>query len=257
LKEVVLESRLQIFSIFDFYKDVKMNIVIYLYNGLTVLDAVGPYEVLSRLPDANVRFVAREKGLIVSDTHFLKLVAEYDISEIQSADILVIPGSVIGFIRESKDASVLNWIQQIHQTTSWTTSVCSGSVILAAAGILKGKKATSHWGTLAMLSDYGAIPSSERYIQEGKIITAQGVSAGIDMALFLVSQIVGVEKAKAYQLFIEYDPNPPFDAGTVSKADDATISLAKKMLGKEAQKDLSLLDALKNLTSLWKLKKGV
>jgi putative intracellular protease/amidase len=234
-----------------------MNIVIYLYNGLTVLDAVGPYEVLSRLPDANVRFVAREKGFIISDTHFLKLVAEYDISEIQSADILVIPGSVIGFIRESKDASVLNWIQQIHQTTTWTTSVCSGSVILAAAGILKGKKATSHWGTLAMLSDYGAIPTSERYIQEGKIITAQGVSAGIDMALFLVSQIVGLEKAKAYQLFIEYDPNPPFDAGTIRKADVATISLAKKMLGKEAQKDLSLLDALKNLTSLWKLKKGV
>lgn len=212
---------------------------------------------LSRLPDANLKFVAREKGLIVSDTHFLKLVAEYDISEIQSADILVIPGSVIGFIRESKDASVLNWIQKIHQTTTWTTSVCSGSIILAAAGILKGKKATSHWGTLAMLSDYGAIPTSERYIQEGKIITAQGVSAGIDMALFLVSQIVGVEKAKAYQLFIEYEPNPPFDAGTISKADDATISLAKKMLGKEAKKDLSLLDTLKNLTYLWKLKNGV
>lgn len=234
-----------------------MNIVIYLYNGLTVLDAVGPYEVLSRLPEANVKFVAREKGLIVSDTHFLKLVADYEISEIQSADILVIPGSVIGFIRESKDASVLNWIQQIHRTTTWTTSVCSGSVILAAAGLLKGKKATSHWGTLLMLSDYEAIPTSERYIQEGKIITAQGVSAGIDMALFLVSQIVGVEQAKAYQLFIEYDPNPPFDAGTISKADDATITLAKKMLGKEAQKDLSLLDALKNLTSLWKLKKRV
>jgi putative intracellular protease/amidase len=234
-----------------------MNIIIYLYNGLTVLDAVGPYEVLSRLPDANLKFVAREKGLIVSDTHFMKLVAEYDISEIQSADILVIPGSVIGFIRESKDAAVLNWIQKIHQTTTWTTSVCSGSVILAAAGILNGKKATSHWGAIHLLSDYGAIPSNERYIQEGKIITAQGVSAGIDMALFLVSQIVGVEKAKAYQLFIEYDPNPPFDAGTISKADDATISLAKKMLSKEAQKNLSLLDILKNLPPLMKLKKGV
>jgi putative intracellular protease/amidase len=232
-----------------------MNIIIYLYNGLTVLDAVGPYEVLSRLPDANLKFVAREKGLIVSDTHFMKLVAEYDISEIQSADILVIPGSVIGFIRESKDAAVLNWIQKIHQTTTWTTSVCSGSVILAAAGILNGKKATSHWGAIHLLSDYGAIPSNERYIQEGKIITAQGVSAGIDMALFLVSQIVGVEKAKAYQLFIEYDPNPPFDAGTISKADDATISLAKKMLSKEAQKNLSLLDILKNLPPLMKLKK--
>lgn len=234
-----------------------MNIVIYLYNGLTVLDAVGPYEVLSRLPDANVKFVAREKGLIVSDTHFLKLIADYDISEIQSADILIIPGSVIGFIRESKDAAVLNWIQKIHQTTNWTTSVCSGSVILAAAGILSGKKATSHWGAIHMLKDFGITPSSERYIQEGKIITAQGVSAGIDMALFLVSQIVGVEKAKAYQLFIEYDPNPPFDAGTITKADTDTINLAKTMLSKEAKKDLSLWDTFKNLPSLIKLKKGV
>jgi putative intracellular protease/amidase len=218
-----------------------MNIVIYLYNGLTVLDAVGPYEVLSRLPDVTVKFVAREKGLIVSDTHFLKLIADYDISEIQSADILIIPGSVIGFIRESKDAAVLNWIQKIHQTTTWTTSVCSGSVILAAAGILNGKKATSHWGAIHMLKDFGVTPSSERYIQEGKTITAQGVSAGIDMALFLVGQIVGAEKAKAYQLFIEYDPNPPFDAGTITKADTDTINLAKTMLSKEAKKDLSLL----------------
>lgn len=233
-----------------------MNIVIYLYNGLTVLDAIGPYEVLSRIPDANVKFVAKEKGLIISDTHFLKLVAEYDISEIQSADILVIPGSVIGFIRESKDKEVLNWIRKIHQTTTWTTSVCSGSIILAAAGILNGKKATSHWGAIQLLSEYGATPSNERYIQEGKIITAQGVSAGIDMALFLVGQIIGVEKAKAYQLFIEYDPNPPFNAGTITKADAETISLARKILTKEAKKDLSLLDALTNLPSLVKLKRG-
>lgn len=233
-----------------------MNIVIYLYNGLTVLDAVGPYEVLSRLPEANVKFVAKEKGLIISDTHFLKLVAEYDITEIQSADILVVPGSVVSFIRESKDKAVLNWIQKVHQTSIWTTSVCSGSVILAASGILQGKKATSHWGAIHMLSDYGVTPSIERYIQEGKIITAQGVSAGIDLALFLVGQIVGEAKAKAYQLFIEYDPNPPYDSGTITKADAETISLAKKILTKEAKKDLSLLDALKNLPLLIKLKSG-
>lgn len=233
-----------------------MNIVIYLYNGLTVLDAVGPYEVLSRLPEANVKFVAKEKGVIISDTHFLKLVAEYDITEIQSADILVVPGSVVSFIRESKDKAVLNWIQNVHQTTIWTTSVCSGSVILAASGILKGKKATSHWGAIHMLNEYGVAPSSERYIQEGKIITAQGVSAGIDMALFLVGRIIGEEKAKAYQLFIEYDPNPPYDSGTISKADAETISLSKKILTKEAKKDLSLLDALKNIPSLIKLKRG-
>jgi putative intracellular protease/amidase len=233
-----------------------MNIVIYLYNGLTVLDAVGPYEVLSRLPEANVKFVAKEKGVIISDTHFLKLVAEYDINEIQSADILVVPGSVVSFIRESKDKTVLNWIQKIHQTTIWTTSVCSGSVILAASGILQGKKATSHWGALHMLSHYGVIPSSKRYIQVGKIITAQGVSAGIDMALFLVGKIIGEEKAKAYQLFIEYDPNPPYDSGTITKAGAETINLSKKILTKEAKKDLSLLDALKNLPSLIKLKSG-
>lgn len=233
-----------------------MNIVIYLYNGLTVLDAVGPYEVLSRLPEANVKFVAKEKGVIISDTHFLKLVAEYDITEIQSADILVVPGSVVSFIRESKDKAVLNWIQNVHQTTIWTTSVCSGSVILAASGILQGKKATSHWGAIHMLNEYGVTPSSERYIQEGKIITAQGVSAGIDMALFLVGKIIGEEKAKAYQLFIEYDPNPPYNSGTITKADAETISLSKKILTKEAKKDLSLLDALKNIPSLIKLKRG-
>jgi len=233
-----------------------MNIVIYLYNGLTVMDAIGPYEVWSRLPGAQVKFVAREKGLIISDTHFLKIVAEYAISEIQSADILLIPGSVVGFIRESKDAALLNWIRKIHQTTAWTTSVCSGSIILAAAGILNGKKASSHWAAMHLLSDYGAAPSSERYIQEGKIITAQGVSAGIDMALYLVGQLVGVEKAKAYQLFIEYDPNPPFESGTLSKADEDTIRLAKIMLQKEAKKELGIWDILKNLPSLLKLKKG-
>jgi len=135
-----------------------MNIVIYLYNGLTVLDAIGPYEVLSRLPEANVKFVAKEKGVIISDTHFLKLVAEYDIKEIQSADILVVPGSVVSFIRESKDKAVLNWIQKVHQTTIWTTSVCSGSVILEASGILQGKKATSNWGDIHMLNEYGVTP---------------------------------------------------------------------------------------------------
>lgn len=233
-----------------------MNIVIYLYNGLTVMDAVGPYEVLSRLPGAQVKFVAREKGLIISDTHFLKIVAEYAISEIQSAEILLIPGSVVGFIRESKDAALLNWVRKIHQTTAWTTSVCSGSIILAAAGILNGKKACSHWAAMHLLSDYGAVPSSERYIQEGKIITAQGVSAGIDMALYLVGQLVGIEKAKAYQLFIEYDPDPPFESGTLSKADEDTIRLAKIMLQKGAKKELGIWDILKNLPSLLKLKKG-
>lgn len=233
-----------------------MDIVIYIYNGLTALDVVGPYEVLSRLPNANVKFVAKEKGVIVTDTHFLKLVAEYDISEIDNADILVIPGSVVGFIREAKDKALLSWIAKINLTSTWTTSVCSGSIILAATGLLKDKKATSHWGVIHLLKEYGSIPTSERYVQEDKIITAQGVSAGIDMSLYLASQIVGVEKAKAYQLFIEYDPKPPFDSGNVNQADLETIELAKKILGKEAKKDLSLWDIVKNVQSLIKLKRG-
>jgi len=215
-----------------------MDIVIYIYNGLTALDAIGPYEVLSRLPDANVKFVAKEKGVIVTDTHFLKLVAEYDISEIDKADILVVPGSVVGFKSVAKDIALLSWINKINSTTTWTTSVCSGSIILAAAGLLKDKKATSHWGVIHLLKEYGSIPTSERYVQEDKIITAQGVSAGIDMSLYLASQIVGIEKAKAYQLFIEYDPKPPFDSGNINLADSATIKMAMKILRKEAKKDL-------------------
>lgn len=233
-----------------------MNIVIYIYNGITALDAIGPYEVLSRLPDANVKFVAKQKGFVISDTHFLKLFAEYDIAEIEKADILVIPGSVIGFIRESKDKELLKWINKIDITTTWTISVCSGSIILAATGLLKNKKATSHWGVSHLLKDYKTIFVDERYVQEGKIITAQGVSAGIDMSLFLVSLIIGTEKAKAYQLFIEYDPKPPFNSGNYSRANKTTIDLANKMLSKEAKKDLTLWDILKNFKSIFKLKLG-
>ncbi|HET9057454.1 MAG TPA: DJ-1/PfpI family protein [Chitinophagaceae bacterium] len=233
-----------------------MNIVIYIYHGLTALDAVGPYEVLSRLPDATVKFVAKEKGVIVTDTHFLKLVAEYDISEVEKADILITPGSVDGFIREAKDKALLAWINKIDKTSTWTTSVCSGSIILAAAGLLKNKKATSHWGAIHLLKNYLAIPTNERYVQEGKIITAQGVSAGIDMALYLASQIAGTENAKAYQLSIEYDPKPPFNSGNINEADNTTIELAKKILGNDARKDLSLLDLVRNMPSLIKLKRG-
>lgn len=233
-----------------------MDIVIYIYNGLTALDAVGPYEVLSRLPDAEVKFVAKEKGVVVTDTQFLKLVAEYDISEIDKADILVIPGSVVGFIKEAKDKALLSWIAKISLTSTWTTSVCSGSIILAATGLLKDKKATSHWGVIHLLKEYGSIPTSGRYVQEGKIITAQGVSAGIDMSLYLASQIVGIEKAKAYQLFIEYDPKPPFDSGNLNQADFETVELAKKILSKEAKKNLSLWDIVKNAQSLVKLRRG-
>lgn len=233
-----------------------MEIVIYLYNGITALDAVGPYEVLSRMPDAHVKFVAEEKGPIVSDTHFLKLVADYDISEIEKADILLIPGSVIGFVREAKKERVKDWIRNVHATTQWTVSVCTGSIILASTGLLQGRKASSHWAVIHLLKDYGAIPALERFVREGKIITSQGVSAGIDMGLYLASQLVGVEQAKAYQLMIEYFPQPPLDYKTMEETREETKSLARKLTEARVKKDMSMFEMAKNVRSIVKLKRG-
>jgi len=233
-----------------------MEIVIYLYNGITALDAVGPYEVLSRLPDANVKFVGETKGIIVSDSHFLKLVADYEISEIEKADILLIPGSVIGFIREARKENVKDWIRKIHQTTQWTVSVCTGSILLASTGVLEGLKASSHWAVIHLLKDYGAIPALERFVREGKIITSQGVSAGIDMGLYLASQIVGVEHAKAYQLMIEYFPQPPLNYRSMEETSAETKSLARKLTEARVKKDMSMLEMAKNVQSILKLKRG-
>jgi putative intracellular protease/amidase len=233
-----------------------MQIVIYIYNGFTALDAVGPYEVLSRLPNADLKFVSIKKGVIVSDTHFLKLVADHDISEIDKADILLIPGSTVGFTRELRNKKLLEWIIKIHNTTRWTTTVCTGSIILAATGLLKGIQATTHWGVIPLLADYGAIPSRARYIQHERIITAAGVSAGIDMSLYLVQQLLGTEKAKPFELLIEYDPQPPFKSGNYHTADQLTFELARKMLMRDAEKDLSLIDKIRNIKTLVKVSKA-
>ena len=233
-----------------------MEIVIYLYNGITALDAVGPYEVLSRMPNANVKFVGETKGIIVSDSHFLKLIADYEISEIEKADILLIPGSVIGFVREAKKKNVQDWIRKIHRTTQWTVSVCTGSIILASTGLLDGLKASSHWAVIHLLKDYGAIPTLERFVQEGKIITSQGVSAGIDMGLYLASQIVGVEQAKAYQLMIEYFPRPPLNYRSMEETTEETKSLARKLTEARVKKDMPMLEMAKNIQSIIKLKRG-
>ena len=233
-----------------------MEIVIYLYNGITALDAVGPYEVLSRMPDADVKFVAETKGPIVTDSHFLKLVADYKISEIERADILLIPGSVIGFLRESRKKNVKDWIKKIHQTTQWTVSVCTGSILLASAGILEGLRASSHWAVIHLLKDYGAIPTLERYVREGKIITSQGVSAGIDMGLYLASQIVGVEQAKVIQLMIEYFPQPPLGYRSMEETSEETRSLARRLTEARVKKDMPMLEMAKHVPSILKLRRG-
>ena len=233
-----------------------MKIVIYIYNGITMLDAIGPYEVLRNMRDAEVYFVAENKGEIKADSDFVHLNAKYDINEIESADILLIPGSAITFIREMKNKKVLNWINKIDKTTKWTTSVCSGSIILAATGLLKDKEATSHWKPIDLLKDFGVTPKHERIVKQGKYITAAGVSAGIDMALYLSNEIVGEIETKAIQLVIEYDPNPIYDSGSISKASNKVIKMAEVKLTKDAKKEIGLMDLLKSGKTLMKIKKA-
>jgi putative intracellular protease/amidase len=205
-----------------------VDIVCLLFDGITALDIVGPYEVLQRLPEAEVKFVARNKGEIRTDNRFLALTADYALADIQRADILVVPG---GFATRAleQDAELLEWIRAIDATTTWTTSVCTGSMLLAAAGLLEGKEATSHWASLERLRDYGAIPTSRRVVPEGKIITAAGVSSGIDMGLTLAAFVAGDDFAQAVQLGIEYDPQPPFDAGSTAKAPAPIVELLTQM----------------------------
>ena len=209
--------------------EVKMNITFLFYNGMTALDAIGPHEILSRLPGATVQRVALSAGKITTCSGLL-LNADYALSEVTQSDVLVIPGG--GKASSLSDyPEILDWIRLIHSKTTWTTSVCTGSLILGAAGILAGKKATTHWAVMDRLSRWGAEPVQERLVQSGKIITSAGVSAGIDMALTLAAKISGETVAKSLQLALEYDPEPPFDSGSPKKADPILLeNLRKKML---------------------------
>jgi transcriptional regulator GlxA family with amidase domain len=194
-----------------------MEIAILLFDRLTALDAIGPYEVLSRIPNATVKFAAKESGPKRTDVGSLALTADYTLAQVSRPDIIVVPGGP-GQTALMDDEDVLSWLRQAHETSRWTTSVCTGSLILGAAGLLKGLKATSHWLAYDVLRSLGAQPSPERVVIEGKIITSAGVSAGIDMGLTLVARECGEEIAKSIQLLIEYDPQPPFDAGSPGKA---------------------------------------
>jgi len=231
-----------------------MDIIIYIYNGMTMLDAIGPYEVLRNIKGSNIKFVSKQKGEIMADSHFIHINSKFGIEDISKADILLIPGSTIAFVREMKDKKVLNWIRKMNETTQKTVTVCTGSIILAATGLLKDKKATSHWKPINLLSEFGAIPTRERIIEEGKFITAAGVSAGIDMAIYLLNQLNGEKIAKAAQLSIEYDPKPMFKSGNYLTADKEIIELSEKIMESDAKKDFSLWEILKNARTLAKLK---
>jgi transcriptional regulator GlxA family with amidase domain len=199
-----------------------MQIAILIFEKLTVLDAIGPYEVLRSVPGWEVQFVGPEAGPIRADSGSLGLVADYSIDEVTEPDMVLVPGGE-GTRPLIEDARVLVWLRNVAQQARWTTSVCTGSLVLGAAGLLEGKRATCHWLYLERLREFGAEPTSERVVEDGKVMTAAGVSAGIDMALHLVNRELGEEAAQAIQLAIEYDPEPPFDSGSPAKAPDQIV----------------------------------
>ncbi|GAB3141774.1 DJ-1/PfpI family protein [Microbispora hainanensis] len=194
-----------------------MNIAIPLYPRFTALDAVGPYTVLAFAPGCTVTFVAAEPGPVLDDRGSLSLAATASYGDLPAPDVVVVPGGP-GTIEALSDTELLSWIARAHEGTRWTTSVCSGSFLLGAAGLLKGRRATTHWGWLDQLAGFGAEPVSERVVVDGKIVTAAGVSSGIDMALSLLAATHDEETAQTVQLAIEYDPRPPFDAGSPKTA---------------------------------------
>jgi len=199
-----------------------MDIAIPIYDEFTALDAVGPYEVLSRVPGARVRFIAPKPGAVTTDNGMLSLVAEASLDEVPAPEVLVVPGG-ISSSAVARDDAFVGWVRRAHETSTWTTSVCAGALILGAAGILDGLKATTHWLDYEELATYGARPTPQRVVEQGKVITSAGVSSGIDMALTLAARIAGDDVARAIQLSIEYDPQPPFDAGSVDKAPAAVV----------------------------------
>ncbi|MEA2442020.1 MAG: hypothetical protein QOH76_3444 [Thermoleophilaceae bacterium] len=203
-----------------------MQIAIPLFDRFTALDAVGPYEVLSRIPGARVDFVAAEPGVYRTDTRMLALSVEVSYDDAPAPEILLFPGGV-GTRALMRDEGTLEWVRRAHETTRYTTSVCTGALVLGAAGVLEGLEATTHWMSLDVLAELGARPVERRVVEQGKVVTAAGVSAGIDMALVLTERIAGPEVAQAIQLGIEYDPQPPFDAGSPAKAPAAIVDAVR------------------------------
>jgi putative intracellular protease/amidase len=202
-----------------------MRIAIGLYERFTSLDAMGPFQVLSSLPGAEVTFVAEKAGPVTDESGFLTVTARASFADLPDPDILLVPGGTITGTLVPHHP-IVGWIARAHRTTKWTTSVCSGALLLAGAGVLNGVEATTHWAVRGELAGLGAVPVNERVVRRGKIVTAAGVSAGIDMALTLAATIEGPEFAQTLQLMIEYDPAPPFDTGSPEKAGPAAVERA-------------------------------
>ncbi|MHB8664364.1 MAG: DJ-1/PfpI family protein [Acidimicrobiales bacterium] len=204
-----------------------MKIAIPLFPGFTALDAIGPYDVLRNLPGAEVCFVAEQPGLISTEDGSLAVSAPLGLGDVTDPDIIVVPGGGGTRALVASPGALVAWVAAVHPGTQFTTSVCTGSLVLGAAGLLDGLEATTHWAVMDGLRRFGAVPVSRRVVRQGKIITAAGVSAGIDMALGLAAAIAGDEVAKTIQLAIEYDPDPPFDAGSPAKAGPGLMAIVQ------------------------------
>jgi transcriptional regulator GlxA family with amidase domain len=201
-----------------------MQVAIPLFPRFTALDGIGPYEVLQRVPGIDVTFIGHERGEVRSDNGFLGVTADATFDDVPRPDVIVFPGGV-GTRPLTRDKRVLDWIRTAHETTTYTTSVCTGSIVLGAAGLLDGLTATTHWSCYDELAATGAVPVPTRVVEhlDRRIITAAGVSSGIDMALRLLELLVDRTAAEAAQLMIEYDPQPPFDAGAMAKVGDDVV----------------------------------
>lgn len=203
-----------------------MKIAALLFDKITVLDLIGPLEALSWLPGAEVVWVGPKKGPVRAAPTGVSLNVEKSFDEVAAADVLVVPGGP-GVRPLLDDEAAVAWVRKIDATTQWTTSVCTGSLLLGAAGLLKGLDATTHWNAASALAGFGARYVERRVVPQGRIVTSAGVSSGIDMALWLIGRIAGEEQAKVVQLAIEYDPQPPFDSGAPSKAAPAVVEKSR------------------------------
>ncbi|MBZ9599089.1 MULTISPECIES: DJ-1/PfpI family protein [Streptomyces] len=203
-----------------------MQIAVLLYDHFTALDAIGPFDTLGRLSGAEVVFVSERPGPVRTDNGSLALVADQGLDEVTRPDIVIVPGGPHPDV-EMANPVVMDWLRTVDATTTWTTSVCTGSLLLASAGLLRGRRATSHWLYLDRLPKLGAEPTGERVVFDGKYVTAAGVSSGIDMGLTLLGRIAGDEFAQAVQLMTEYDPQPPYDAGSPEKAPAGIVAMLR------------------------------
>jgi putative intracellular protease/amidase len=210
-----------------------MDVAIPIFERITALDAVGPYEVLSRLPGVTVRFVAERPGQYRTDNGMLALTADASLDDVPAPEVVLVPGG-IGTRALLDEGPLLAWVRRAHETSLWTTSVCTGSLVLAAAGVLRGLEATTHWSAMDTLARLGAVPVERRVVEQGKVITAAGVSAGIDMALVLASRLAGDTVAQAIQLGIEYDPQPPFNSGSLRTAPADVVALVRRVAATDA-----------------------